>query len=267
MALRPLVAAAADPRRVQSAIAKGAAWLEGMQSSDGGWAAFDVDNTRAIVRDLPFCDFGEVIDPPSADVTAHVVEMFGALGRAGEAVPQRASAGCWTTRRPTARGSGAGASTTSTGPAPSCPRCRRRRADRPTRRSGGPCAGSSASRTRTAAGARTAAPTTTRRGSAAARARPRRPPGRCWRCTPPARRSTALSRPPRRRLAGRHPASGRRLGRAVPHRHRIPVGLLHQLPPVPADLPGDGARGMSAMSRGARGACGHAAPRRTTATG
>jgi squalene-hopene/tetraprenyl-beta-curcumene cyclase len=89
MALRPLVAAAADPARVESAIAKGTAWLEGMQSSDGGWAAFDVDNTRAIVRDLPFCDFGEVIDPPSADVTAHVVEMFGALGRAGEAIPQR----------------------------------------------------------------------------------------------------------------------------------------------------------------------------------
>jgi len=89
MALRPLAAASADPVRIQSAIAKGVAWLEGMQSSDGGWAAFDVDNTRAIVRDLPFCDFGEVIDPPSADVTAHVVEMFGALGRADEAIPQR----------------------------------------------------------------------------------------------------------------------------------------------------------------------------------
>jgi len=89
MALRPLVAASADPANVETAIAKGTAWLEGMQSSDGGWAAFDVDNTRAIVRDLPFCDFGEVIDPPSADVTAHVVEMFATLGRAGEAVPQR----------------------------------------------------------------------------------------------------------------------------------------------------------------------------------
>jgi squalene-hopene/tetraprenyl-beta-curcumene cyclase len=89
MALRPLMAAGTDPAGVERAIAKGTAWLEGMQSSDGGWAAFDVDNTRAIVRDLPFCDFGEVIDPPSADVTAHVVEMFGALGRAGEAVPQR----------------------------------------------------------------------------------------------------------------------------------------------------------------------------------
>jgi squalene-hopene/tetraprenyl-beta-curcumene cyclase len=89
MALRPLALAGADPIRSAAAIARGAAWLEGMQSSDGGWAAFDVDNTRAIVRDLPFCDFGEVIDPPSADVTAHVVEMFGALGRADEAVPQR----------------------------------------------------------------------------------------------------------------------------------------------------------------------------------
>jgi squalene-hopene/tetraprenyl-beta-curcumene cyclase len=49
-----------------------------MQSSDGGWAAFDVDNTRGLCRDLPFCDFGEVIDPPSADVTAHVVEVLGA---------------------------------------------------------------------------------------------------------------------------------------------------------------------------------------------
>jgi squalene-hopene/tetraprenyl-beta-curcumene cyclase len=46
-------------------------WVEGMQSSDGGWGAFDADNTRALVRELPFCDFGEVIDPPSADVTAH----------------------------------------------------------------------------------------------------------------------------------------------------------------------------------------------------
>ncbi len=89
MALRPLAAGNADPARVAAAIDRGVAWLEGMQSSDGGWAAFDVDNTRAIVRDLPFCDFGEVIDPPSADVTAHVVEMYAALHRVGEPAPQR----------------------------------------------------------------------------------------------------------------------------------------------------------------------------------
>jgi len=63
----------------KAAIARGAAWVLGMQCSDGGWAAFDVDNTRDLCRRLPFCDFGAVIDPPSADVTAHVVEMLANL--------------------------------------------------------------------------------------------------------------------------------------------------------------------------------------------
>jgi squalene-hopene/tetraprenyl-beta-curcumene cyclase len=52
-----------------------------MQTSGGGWGAFDAENTRALVRELPFLDFGEVIDEPSADVTAHAVEMLAALGR------------------------------------------------------------------------------------------------------------------------------------------------------------------------------------------
>jgi squalene-hopene/tetraprenyl-beta-curcumene cyclase len=55
---------------------RGIAWVLGMQSSDGGWAAFDVDNTSRLCARLPFCDFGEATDPPSADVTAHVVEML-----------------------------------------------------------------------------------------------------------------------------------------------------------------------------------------------
>jgi squalene-hopene/tetraprenyl-beta-curcumene cyclase len=64
------------------AIERGVAWVVGMQSSDGGWAAFDIDNTRRLIEKLPFCDFGAVIDPPSADVTAHVVEMLAARGLA-----------------------------------------------------------------------------------------------------------------------------------------------------------------------------------------
>jgi squalene-hopene/tetraprenyl-beta-curcumene cyclase len=71
-----------DGARMQDAIERGVRWVQGMQSADGGWAAFDADNSSALVRDLPFCDFGEVTDPPSADVTAHVLEMYGALGRA-----------------------------------------------------------------------------------------------------------------------------------------------------------------------------------------
>ena len=72
-------------------------------------------------RRLPFCDFGEVIDPPSADVTAHMVEMLGRLGRAAPS-STAASSGCCGRRRPTARGSAGGAPTTSTAPAPPCPR-------------------------------------------------------------------------------------------------------------------------------------------------
>jgi squalene-hopene/tetraprenyl-beta-curcumene cyclase len=61
---------------------RGLQWLTGMQSKDGGWGAFDADNTRALVNKLPFCDFGAVIDPPSADVTAHIVEAFAHEGQA-----------------------------------------------------------------------------------------------------------------------------------------------------------------------------------------
>lgn len=75
-----------DQVAVRGAIERGARWLRGMQSADGGWGAFDADNTRQLVRKLPFCDFGEVIDPPSADVTAHVVEALAALGHDDEVV-------------------------------------------------------------------------------------------------------------------------------------------------------------------------------------
>ena len=135
-----------------------------MQCEDGGWGAFDADNTRELAYKLPFCDFGAVIDPPSADVTAHVVEMLAAEGLADTAGRAgAASTGCCATRNPTARGSAAGASTTSTAPARWC-----RRWSRPA--STGDDAGdpravavaASSTRTTTAAGARTCAPTTTR---------------------------------------------------------------------------------------------------------
>jgi squalene-hopene/tetraprenyl-beta-curcumene cyclase len=73
----------------QAAIDRGLRWLAGMQSKDGGWGAFDADNTRTLVNKLPFCDFGAVIDPPSADVTAHIVEAFAAEGQADSPVVRR----------------------------------------------------------------------------------------------------------------------------------------------------------------------------------
>ncbi|QUI35007.1 squalene--hopene cyclase [Streptomyces alfalfae] len=70
-----------DQARVDNAIARGMRWTLGMQSKNGAWAAFDADNTSPFPNRLPFCDFGEVIDPPSADVTGHVVEMLAVEGR------------------------------------------------------------------------------------------------------------------------------------------------------------------------------------------
>ena len=76
----------------EAAIERARVWVEGMQTSGGGWGAFDAENTRELVRELPFLDFGEVIDEPSADVTAHAVEMLAALGRREEPVTQGAVA-------------------------------------------------------------------------------------------------------------------------------------------------------------------------------
>ncbi len=66
--------------RIDRAISLGVDWLIGMQSKGGGWGAFDKDNDRKFLTKIPFCDFGEALDPPSVDVTAHVVEAFGKLG-------------------------------------------------------------------------------------------------------------------------------------------------------------------------------------------
>ena len=55
-------------------------WMLAMQSANGGFAAFDKDNTSRLPALIPFADFGEMIDPPSVDVTAHVLEALGAFG-------------------------------------------------------------------------------------------------------------------------------------------------------------------------------------------
>ncbi|QFG20771.1 squalene--hopene cyclase [Actinomadura sp. WMMB 499] len=74
----------------EPAIERAVRWMAGMASADGGFAAFDADNTRELCRRLPFCDFGEVIDPPSADVTAHVVEALARRGMADSRTVKRA---------------------------------------------------------------------------------------------------------------------------------------------------------------------------------
>jgi squalene-hopene/tetraprenyl-beta-curcumene cyclase len=72
--------AAASPGTADEAIRRAVHWMLAMRSSNGAWAAFDRDNTREIVYRLPFADFGALLDPPSEDVTAHVLEMLAGLG-------------------------------------------------------------------------------------------------------------------------------------------------------------------------------------------
>ena len=70
----------AGERARAASVDRAVAWLTGMQSSSGGWAAFDWNNESRELAEIPFADFGELLDPPSVDVTAHVLEMYGMLG-------------------------------------------------------------------------------------------------------------------------------------------------------------------------------------------
>jgi squalene-hopene/tetraprenyl-beta-curcumene cyclase len=58
------------------AVERACGWIAAMQSRDGGWGAFDKDNTAYWLYEIPFFDFGAVIDPPSVDVTGHAVELL-----------------------------------------------------------------------------------------------------------------------------------------------------------------------------------------------
>ncbi len=69
-----------DPEPVETAIARARDWLMAMQSEGGGWGAFDKDNNRDLLTRIPFADFGETLDPPNADVTAHVIEGLASCG-------------------------------------------------------------------------------------------------------------------------------------------------------------------------------------------
>ena len=73
----------------QTAIDRGVAWLEALQSKNGGWGAFDKDTNSQYLTKLPFSDFGETLDPPSVDVTAHILEMYGKLGYPRDYLPLR----------------------------------------------------------------------------------------------------------------------------------------------------------------------------------
>ena len=69
-----------DPNRMEAAVRRGVQWLLSMQNRDGGWAAFDRDNNKDFLSNVPFADHNAMLDPSTADVTARVLECLGRFG-------------------------------------------------------------------------------------------------------------------------------------------------------------------------------------------
>ena len=83
------------------AMRRGVRWLKAMQSRDGGWGAFDANNTREVLTKVPFADHNAMIDPSTADITARVLESFAGLGiRPDSEVHQRAMDFIWKDQQP-----------------------------------------------------------------------------------------------------------------------------------------------------------------------
>jgi squalene-hopene/tetraprenyl-beta-curcumene cyclase len=73
-----------EPKRMEAAVRRGVQWLLSMQNRDGGWGAFDRDNNKALLCNIPFADHNAMIDPSTADVTARVLECLGRFGWTAE---------------------------------------------------------------------------------------------------------------------------------------------------------------------------------------
>jgi squalene-hopene/tetraprenyl-beta-curcumene cyclase len=69
-----------DPEGYRNVIRRASRWIAGMQSGNGGWGAFDVDNTYHYLNHIPFADHGALLDPPTADVSARCLGMMLELG-------------------------------------------------------------------------------------------------------------------------------------------------------------------------------------------
>jgi squalene-hopene/tetraprenyl-beta-curcumene cyclase len=73
---------ASDPAAQEATHRRALEWLLAMQSKDGGWAAFDVDNNWDFLNGVPFADHNAMLDPSCADITGRVLEALGAHGLA-----------------------------------------------------------------------------------------------------------------------------------------------------------------------------------------
>jgi squalene-hopene/tetraprenyl-beta-curcumene cyclase len=82
MALDRAKQGAAPSADYGQAIARGREWVEGLQSKNGGWGAFDADNAYYYLNNIPFADHGALLDPPTDDVSGRCIGMLAQLGAA-----------------------------------------------------------------------------------------------------------------------------------------------------------------------------------------
>ena len=71
------------PERYRESIQRAADWICGMQSKNGGYAAYDSDNTHYYLNEIPFADHGALLDPPTSDVSARCAALLADLGYRG----------------------------------------------------------------------------------------------------------------------------------------------------------------------------------------
>jgi squalene synthase HpnC len=199
-----------QPERLQAAVHRATVWLEGMQCSDGGWAAFDADNCRELIRNAG----GSELASARPGKRWVVVWTLGGQPRLRNGRGGSGTGGCGGRSRlgadPAGRALAPGPSERGRRLGRGLPILRRSGLDRPRGEHslsdglGAPC------------------------------------PARCRRTFRGGGAGCAL--------AGRASAIGRNLGRAAVHRHRLSVRLLHQLPPVPACVPDHGSGTLAPMS-------------------
>ena len=98
-------AQAVQEPRFAAAIERAREWVVGMQSANGGWGAFDADNTYGYLNNIPFADHGALLDPPTEDVAARCVSMLAQLGETPQTSPVLARGIDYLRRTQTADGS------------------------------------------------------------------------------------------------------------------------------------------------------------------
>lgn len=69
---------------LEESIARATRWIEGMQSKNGGYGAFDVDNTYYYLNEIPFADHGALLDPPTVDVSARCAMLLAKIAKEQE---------------------------------------------------------------------------------------------------------------------------------------------------------------------------------------